>query len=205
MKFIKNSLSTKNLRVGLFVLAVSCPAFASQSIISVKNIILLNGDQQKTADIKVITLKPKSLPELIPAPGEVTPNANLTTKVTARIAAQVTKRHVQEGQHIKKGDILVTLSSVDMAEVQGKLLLASQEWARVKELGKDAVSGKRYSEAQVAYQNSYSTALAYGMTESEIKQLFLSQKLTQTKGEFNLLAPRNGTIFNINFSEGELV
>lgn len=205
MIFIKNYLSTKELMLGLFVLIVSCPAFAKQEQVAEKNIVLLDSAQQKAAGITVITLQPKVLAESISAPGEVIPNANVTTKVTTRVAAQVTKRLVQEGQHIKKGDVLVTLSSVDMADVQGKLLLASQEWERVKELGKDAVSGRRYSEAQVAYQNSYSTALAYGMTESEIKQLLASQKLSQTKGEFNLFAPRNGTIFNINFSEGELI
>lgn len=204
MKVIKNYLATKDLMLGLFALVVSSTAaFASQSQPSDKNIVVLDAAQQKAAGITIVILKPTALAELIPAPGEVISNAKLTTKVTPRVAAQVIKRHVQEGQHIKKGDILVTLSSVDMADVQGKLLLASQEWERVKELGKDAVSGKRYSEAQVAYQNSYSTALAYGMTESEIKDFLRTQKLSQTKGEFNLLAPRNGTASNINFSEGE--
>lgn len=169
------------------------------------NTITLNVVSQQMAGIVVTRLQPKALTALITAPGEVIPNANLTTKITTRVAAQVIQRYVQEGEHIKEEQILVTFSSVDMAKTQGELLLAAQEWVRVKSLGKDAVSGKRYSEAQVAYQRAYSTALAYGMTEGEINELLRTQKPSQAKGEFNLLAPRNGTVFNINFTEGELI
>lgn len=167
--------------------------------------IVIDENSQKAAGIVVTTIEPKPITTYITAPGEVIPNADSTTKITTRVPAQVIKRAVQEGQHVKENDILARLSSVDMAKVQGNLLLAYQDWIRVKTLGTDAVSGKRYSEAQVNYQNSYSTALAYGMTESEVSQLLKTQKVTQAKGEFNLLAPRSGTAFNINFTEGELV
>src|SRR3990167_7127253 len=170
-----------------------------------KNTISLDAAALKMADIQVIILKPRVLTYLVSAPGEVIPNANLTTKVTTRVPAQVIQRYVQEGQHVKAGQPLVDLSSVDMAKTQGDLLLAAQEWERVKSLGKDAISGKRYSEAQVAYQHAYSTALAYGMTEGEVNEILRSQKPSSAKGEFKLLAPRDGTVFNINFTEGELV
>lgn len=168
-------------------------------------VIIIDENSQKAAGIVVTTIEPKPITTYITAPGEVIPNADSTTKITTRVPAQVIKRDVQEGQHVKENQILATMSSVDMAKVQGNLLLAYQDWVRVKTLGPDAVSGKRYSEAQVNYQNAYSTALAYGMTESEVSQLLKTQKVTQAKGEFNLLAPRSGTAFNINFTEGELV
>lgn len=169
------------------------------------NLIKLDVESLKMADIQVITVQPQKLPYLITAPGEVIPNANLTSKVSTRVPAQVIQRYVQEGQHVKEGFALVDLSSVDMAKTQGDLLLATQDWERVKNLGKDAISAKRFSEAQVAYQHAYSTALAYGMTESEIAEIVRTQKPSSAKGQFKLLAPRNGTVFNINFTEGELV
>lgn len=170
-----------------------------------KNIVTITPQSQRAAGIVVTTLQPQTLTVLVSAPGEVIPDANKTSKVTVRVAAQVIKRFAQEGQHVKENEILATLSSVDMSKVQGDLLLAMQEWERVKTLGKDAVSGKRYSAAQVASQQAYSTALAYGMTDAEIQELLRTQKPSQSKGEFNLLAPRSGTAFNINFTEGELV
>lgn len=173
--------------------------------LSAKNVVILSKETQKIADIKVSLLNPQFIKTSIPVPGEVIPNQTLTNKLTIRMPAQVIKRHIQEGDHLKKDQILATLSSVDMAKVQGDLLLATQEWQRVKSLGKEAISGKRYSETQVAYQHAYSTALAYGLTELEINKLITSQKPSQAKGEFNILAPRDGTAFNINFTEGELI
>jgi RND family efflux transporter MFP subunit len=170
-----------------------------------KNTVVLSPASLKMAKIQVITLKPRVLTYLISAPGEVIPNADLTTKVATRVPAQVIRRYVQEGQHVKAGQPLVDLSSIDMAKTQGDLLLASQEWTRVQSLGKDAISAKRYSEAQVAYQHAYSTAMAYGMSEAEVNDILANQKPSSAKGEFKLLAPRDGTVFNINFTEGELV
>lgn len=190
---------------GLTFSIFSSSAYAKEEAPADKNLIVLNAASLKMADIQVVTLRPRVLAYLIPAPGEVIPNANLTTKVTTRVPAQVIQRYVQEGQHVKTGQPLVDLSSVDMAKTQGDLLLATQEWERVKSLGKDAISAKRFSESQVAYQHAYSTALAYGMTEAEITDILQKQKPSAAKGEFKLLAPRDGTVFNINFTEGELV
>ncbi len=197
-KFIVIVLSTKCILFLPHVLAISNEA-------ENKNTVIINVSSQKMADIEVTTLESKVLTTLLPAPGEVIPNATSSTKVTTRVAAQVIQPHVQEGQHVKEGEQLVTMSSVEMAQTQGDLLLAAQEWERVKSLGRDAISGKRYSEAQVAYQRAYSTALAYGMTEVNIEQLIRTQKPSQAKGRFNLLASRKGTVFNINFTEGELI
>lgn len=206
MTILKNYFSRFLLLIslGLCFMAIANDALAVNESPE-DNTVKINTASQQMAGISVTTLQPQRLTTFIPAPGEVIPNAALTSKVTTRVSAQVVKREVQEGQHVKMGDILATLSSVDMAKVQGNLLLATQEWERVKSLGKDAVSGKRYSEAQVAYQHAYSTALAYGMTETEMKELLRTQKPSQSKGEFTLLAPRDGTVFAINFTEGELI
>lgn len=202
-----NYFNIANFFAWLFLLLFSTQAVSENAKENVqeKNVVILNKEAQKTAGIIVTKLEPQVVKASISAPGEVIPNAKLTNKVSIRVASQVIKRNVQEGEHVKKGQSLATLSSVDMAKVQGDLLLAAQEWQRVKSLGKEAISGKRYSEAQVAYQHAYSTALAYGLTESEVNELLQSQKSSQAKGEFNILAPRDGTVFNINFTEGELI
>lgn len=206
MRHLKKYISIHILILSTFFwLPMKVTSADSKEIKSEKNVVILNKDAQRAAGIVVTKLNPQVIKTSIPAPGEVIPNAKLTNKITTRVAAQVIKRNVQEGEHVTKTQILATLSSVDMAKVQGDLMLAAQEWQRVKSLGKEAVSGKRYSEAQVAYQRAYSTALAYGLIETEINELLRTQKSSQAKGEFNILAPRDGTVFNINFIEGELI
>lgn len=191
------------MSVGLILFSVN--SFAEEKPAIEKSIVSLNPASLQAAGIVVTALQPTASANAITVPSEVIPNAQLTSKITTRIPAQVVRREVEEGQHVEIGRVLVTLSSVDMAKTQGDLLLAAQEWQRVKSLGKDAVSGKRFSQAQVDYQRAYSTALAYGMTETEVKELLTTQKPSIARGEFNLLAPRKGTVFSIDFTEGELV
>ena len=204
---IKNKCTIFLLLIGFAFFLFQGTIFASEqkNESENKNTTTLTAQAQKMAGVVIATLEPKVLTDLIAAHGEVIPNANLTSKITTRVSAQVIQRRVQEGEHIKEGQILITLSSVDMAKTQAELLMASQEWTRMQSLGRDAVSGKRYSESQIAYQRAYSTALAYGMTEKEISELLRTQKPTQAKGEFNLVAPRTGTVFNMHASEGELI
>lgn len=203
---MEKKLNLRYMTITALMLTLFCGAVkASTNKATEDNTVVLSPASLNMAKIQVTTLQPRTLTYLISAPGEVIPNADLTTKVTTRVPAQVIRRYVQEGQHVKIGQPLVNLSSIDMAKTQGDLLLASQEWARVQSLGKDAISAKRYSETQVAYQHAYSTAMAYGMTETEINAILANQKPSSAKGEFKLLAPRDGTIFNISFTEGELV
>lgn len=165
----------------------------------------LNPLQRQTAQIVVTEIKFNSVPEEIRAPGEVVANAYRSTKVTPRIDAQVVKRHARLGQHVRQGQVLVTLSSVDMAEAQGQLLVSDREWKRVKKLGRKVVSERRYIEAQVAYQQAYAKVIAYGMTKTQIESLLKQQDASKATGEFELLAAQNGTVIKDEFIVGEII
>jgi len=142
--------------------------------------------------------------EEITAPGEVQLNAYTSAQVTSRIAAQIMQRHVRLGDQIKAGVPLVTLSSVEMAEAQGALMLADAEWNRVQKLGKDVVSERRYVEAQTARQLAYAKVIAYGMTREQVEQLLRSADPARADGSFALVAPRAGRIILDDFIEGKL-
>ncbi len=170
-----------------------------------KNTIEISVDSQKAAGIKTEILELKSLPIYISAPGEVLPNTNLTNLISARIPAQVEQRLAEVGEHVKKGQILVRLSSVSMAKAQANLLLTEKEWERIKQLGKPAISAKRYQSVESAFQQAYSTLLAYGMTKSQIDEFLKSNDSSKANGQFTLLAQRDGTIFSADFAEGQMV
>lgn len=140
----------------------------------------------------------------ITAPGEVQLNAYASAQVTPRIAAQIMRRHVHLGDEIKAGVPLVTLSSVEMAEAQGALMLADAEWNRVQKLGKEVVSERRYVEAQTARQLAYAKVIAYGMTREQVEQLLRSADPTRADGSFTLVAPRAGRVILDDFIEGKL-
>ncbi|HFE38524.1 MAG TPA: biotin/lipoyl-binding protein, partial [Gammaproteobacteria bacterium] len=82
----------------------------------------------------------------ITAPGEIALDQYKTSFVTPRISGQITKRHARLGQRVKRGSPLVSLTSVELAGAQGDAIVAHQEWRRVKALGQDVVSKRRYVE-----------------------------------------------------------
>jgi len=167
--------------------------------------IELNDTQQRLAGIETITVKRQSMGDAITAPGEAMLNAYRTTKVTPRTPSQVMQRHVRLGDHVKKGQRLITLSSVEMSEAQGALMGANVELRRVKKLGRKVVSEKRFVAAQIAYQQAYAKVRAYGMTKEQIGSLIKTGDATQATGEFHLLSFQDGTIISDDFVIGELI
>jgi len=165
--------------------------------------IHLKPAQLKMAGIVVTPLQFSIAAQSIKAPAEVKLNAYKTIKVTPRINAQILKRHAKLGDEVILGKALVTLSSVEMAEAQGQLLLADKEWKRVKKLGRKVVSARRYITAKIDYEKSYASAKAYGMNLSEIKKL-LAQTRT-ADGSFQLVAQQAGRILHDKFIVGEYV
>jgi len=170
-----------------------------------ENLVHLDAGQQQAAGILVEALEPRPVPEEVEAPGEVRLNLYATSQVTPRIEAQVVARHARLGDHVKKGQPLVTLSSADMAEAQGALIIAAREWQRVKKLGLQVVSEQRYLESRVAYQQAWSRLLAYGMTREQIDQLMKKGDVTRADGSFTLLSPQDGTVIRDEFVIGQMV
>ncbi len=164
----------------------------------------LTPENIKMAGVVVSPLILQKLGDEIKAPGEVTFNLYLSETITPRIEAQVIKRHAKMGDKVKSGQPLVTLSSVEMAEAVGEMLVAHKEWKRVKQLGSAAVSAKRYNQAKIANDQSLAKVLAYGMTKEQVKELLKTENMKNI-GEFQLLATKEGVIVSDNFIEGELV
>jgi cobalt-zinc-cadmium efflux system membrane fusion protein len=170
-----------------------------------EGVIRLTPEQQAMAGIVVETLQPRDIAGEIRAPGEIQLNAYATSRVAPRIAAQIVKRQAKLGDHVEHGQVLLTLSSVEMAQAQGDLLVAEREWQRVSKLGKEVVSDQRYTEARIAREQARARVSAFGMTDDEIGQLVATGKAELASGSFQLMAPQAGTVISDDFIVGELV
>ena len=170
-----------------------------------KGTLRLTDEQQAMAGIVVETLQPHAVAGELRAPGEIQLNAYATSRVAPRIAAQVIERQVRLGDSVETGAPLVTLSSVEMAQAQGNLLVAEREWQRVSKLGREVVAEQRYTEARIAREQARARVSAFGMTDDEIKQLVDTGKAELANGRFRLLAPQAGTVIRDEFIVGELV
>lgn len=167
--------------------------------------ISLTEAQISTAGIVVAPLMLTTLNTVINAPGLVAFNNYKTISITPRITAQLIKRHVALGDTVKQGQVIVTLSSVEMAEAQGHLLLAHKEWVRAKQLGKKIISDKRFTQIRVEWQLAQAKAKAYGMTEQQINRFVKTEDFTQADGHFDLTSLIDGTVVKEAFVKGEQV
>lgn len=167
--------------------------------------VLLTRHERIDAGIVTEPVERRQIRTTAVLPAEVVVNGYLSARVTPKIPSVVDARHVRLGDAVEKGQPLVSLSSVAMAEAAGELMLAAYEWRLVRELGRDAVSGRRYAEAETAQRKAMARVLAYGLTESQADALSTSDDLRAFSGRFDLLAPRAGTVFSDDFVVGELV
>lgn len=150
----------------------------------------------KAAGIRLQRLKPASPGEQLRAPGEVIDNAYGTTLITPRVEALVVRRHAKLGDEVPAGAPLVTLASVDVSDAQADLRIAEQEWRRVSALGREAVAGRRITEAKVAVDRARAKARAYGLPGTATGN---------ANGEFTLTAPQAGRITEDDFVVGERI
>jgi len=167
--------------------------------------VSLSREKIQMGDIVVTRLEQQAIQQQITIPGEVKANRYATSISSPRVGAQIIKRHIRLGDTVQQGHSLVTLSSVEMAEAQGDLIIKNREWLRVKKLGSKVVSEKRYVEAKIAQQQAQAKVIAYGMTAHQAKQLLRKGDIAGATGRFDLLAPQDGTVVKDDFIIGEIV
>lgn len=160
---------------------------------------------QRAAGIEVKVATSQNVAATVTAPGEVRFDAYRTSKVTPRLSAQIIQRFAKLGDNVSAGQRLASLSSVDMAEAQGQMLVAAREWGRVQKLGEQTVSEKRYGEAKIAHQQARAKLLSYGLPEAQLAALLRSDDAALAAGTFDVLAPRAGAVTSDDFIEGEFV
>lgn len=186
------------------IAAEAAPTTAPATAATATSPLVLDAAAIKEAGIVVDTLGTRSLGEDLKAPGEVKMDAYATVLVSPRVASQVVSRKARLGDVVSKGQPLVTLSSVEVAETQGQLIVASQDWARVSSLGPQAVSARRYGEALVQRDQSRAKLRAYGLTEGQIASV-VRRGSSAANGDFELIAPSAGRIVTDAFMVGERV
>ena len=158
------------------------------------------------AGIRIEVLAPVVLGDVVTGPAEIRSNAYRSSIVTPRIPAIVVERHVRLSDTVEVGEPLVTLFSRDVADAEGAFVVADREWRRVRNLGRQIVSERRYLEAEVARDKAQAQLLSYGLGQDAVDVIAGSSKReNHAHGEFILLANQSGTIVSDDFRTGELV
>ncbi|WP_413626305.1 efflux RND transporter periplasmic adaptor subunit [Luteibacter sp. Lutesp34] len=190
------------LLLGAPVCSAARPEDAAQA--AERDPLILDTAAIAAAGIVVDTAQVRTTVDQVRAPGEVKIDAYATALVSPRVASQVVARRAKLGDLVKAGQPLVALSSVDVAETQGQLIVANQDWERVASLGPQAVSARRYNEALVQRDQARAKLKAYGLSEAQIRDV-VKRGSAAADGSFELLAPQAGRVTTDDFIVGERV
>lgn len=165
--------------------------------------ITFSPKQMLLANIEVTELIPRTFAKSIYAPGEIKANGYTSYIVSPRTESVIVSRHATLGEHVEKGQSLVTLFSESMAEAQANLRVTYSEWQRVKKLEKGTVSESSLLKSETEYNSAVGRLTAFGLTKQAIKQGMKSN--SSTLGEYTLVAKRSGVVLSDDFAQGQRV
>ncbi len=197
----------KILKIVLFIIATYLPTsgFSAEQADDHEDeaeagVVELKENSDVLFKVKTTVLQLSDIAKAITSPGEVVLNQYRTALVSLRIDGQIIKRLAKMGEQVKSGQPLAVISSIQMSEAQQAYIVNVKEWRRVKQLGKQVVSGKRFIQARSKWQSSEARLMALGL---DTKQLLELEKDQNPDGIFHLNSPIDGIVMSDDFIEGE--
>lgn len=198
------------------ILMIGVPAL----IISVVIVSLsMNGSGDNKVDVRTAKVEKQRIVETVTATGRIQPKTQV--KISADVAAKITRMEVKEGDWVEKGKFLVQLdrerflASVESAAanmrateanahlVKENMLKAGKDYSRTKELfDKKLESQAALDQVYAAYQ------VEKARYQSALEQVDQTKAaLKQTKDDLSkttIYAPMAGTISQLNKEVGEI-
>jgi cobalt-zinc-cadmium efflux system membrane fusion protein len=169
-----------------------------------EGVLHLTPEQQSMIDLEVTELKQKYVANTQNIYGEVVNNRYKTSIISAQSDVKVIRRHAVLGDHVKKGDPLVTLFSDELADRFTELRNNAKEWELVKSMGKSLSGKQRYSRAEANFRQSVTKVIAFGLSTDEIEAQ-VNKPNKNPLGKFILKAPHSGIIQQDNFLIGQTI
>ncbi len=163
----------------------------------------LTAQQIHLANIRVAQLTPRHMTQKLYAPGEIQANGYTSYFVSPRVESVIVKRHAILGEHVEKGQPLVSLFSEAVAVAQAAYRIAYADWQRAKKVGDDVISQSQLLSAETAHRVAFSRLRAYGLTAQAIKQVI--ENTGSILGEYRLRAERSGAVLSDDFHQGQRV
>ena len=153
------------------------------------NIIKLNDEQMKLANVKVDTVRVSLIGKETSLTGLFAVNENKTEQVSARVNGRVEKLYRKiQGEEISAGEPLYDLYSRQLMLAQEEYLLALEKSHLLG--GTGMISGVK------------NKLMLWGMTEKQISEL---EKTKQSKSTITIYSKVSGTVTDIFISEGAIV
>lgn len=147
---------------------------------------LASVESAERAGVTIQSVDEVPLAEVIEAPAEVEFDATVSYAVTSLVSGTLTRWLVSPGEHVRQGQILAYLESIEGAVLKAEcehaaavLALAKKEHERAQELGQNNLISTRelqqaqteYLRAEADYRKAASALKALGYTSGDLERL----------------------------------
>lgn len=173
--------------------------------------------QLKEFSIELAQVSAGMIHKTLALTGEVVVDPQRLHHVSPQVSGIVRKVYKHLGERVKKGDLLATIASRELANAKAQLIaaksllnLANTTLKRERSLYQQQITAKRdYLVAQQAqaemsakYQAEKQNLLALGLSKQEITAVL--SKTDKNTGLYQLRAPQNGIIIKQHLTQGEI-
>lgn len=178
----------------------------------------LGPEQIKSAGITLNTVGPREMVTILELPGVVETNKTRLAHVVPRLQGVVREVRKQEGDHVRKGELLAVVDSRELAEAKGTYLAATHriEFTRVtldreEMLWKKKISAERdYLEAKRAFKEAKLTQklaaqklIVLGVPAATLPTLAAAP--AETMARYEIRSPLDGVVLERDITVGEAV
>jgi len=175
--------------------------------------IKLTDQQIKEMGITTQTADAAHIRSIVTLPGEIRFNEDKTSHVVPRLTGVVEAISANLGDHVKKGQVLVTIASTGLAEQRSELLsaqkrleLACSTYAREKHLWEAKISAEQdylqarqvMNEAEIAVHNAQQKLMALGASPTVSAN-------SDSLNRYEIRAPFDGRVVEKHLALGEAV
>jgi cobalt-zinc-cadmium efflux system membrane fusion protein len=179
--------------------------------------VRLSNDMLAAANLEILEVKYRQMHRFINAPAKVIPNQNRDAHVGPLIEGRAAEIFVNQGDRVRKGQILMYLESPEVAEAKAAYYKAKAELAfakadherHVKLFEEKIGSGKALAQAEAAYNKALAEIEAaekglhaIGISIEEIKN---QEEVHERTALLPIKAPISGTVVERNVTMGQRI
>ncbi len=180
--------------------------------------VQLGADQRASAGIVLDTVRPREMVTTLELPGEVKANETRRAHVVPRLQGVVTAVFKQEGDKVRKGELLAVLESRELAGAKSAYLAAQHHvefaritlnreetlWKRKISAERDYLEAKRvFEEAEQAQRLAAQNLIVLGVARASLSTL--EREPVERMAQLGIRSPLDGTVIARNITVGEAV
>lgn len=192
-----------------------CIFYSSSGFSSGKEIayspITLTAAERMKLDISFELLNEKVMTSEVRVPALIKPTQESIATITARVDGWIMDAPVQVGQKVKKGDVLSTLNSFQLIEINNSVIQAEAELRTAEAV---FIQKGKLKEAEIISSNDYlqskqnyiQAKALFDAAKKRLQQLGITQGTHDpSKKSFSILAPFDGMVLEKNIFQEQVV